>query len=278
MKKVMKYIIVSSVFIIGSFGVNGDKANASIRHRIMQAFRNMNCFSCLRTPPLNKEIKVKVKSKFIRQANNLSDNGITLGVPLKDFNEKAIRHYRDNRWYLQRRNSNGDTTTIIASSKPTVTDIKDGNVQVKYKNTAGEDVTVYHRGLPNWVSGKDIKQRLRQTGFLSTDTRRSSSSYSSGSESGETTNNTGNQHRVVFQANSIFGSNISDFDKSQIKKIDPRKWYYQYRLGNGKVVTVESDKDPNIAYSTSGIVTTNPQGNVKVPKYINWIKGADLLN
>ena len=161
MKKIMKYIIASSVFIMGSFVVNGDRANANIKNRIFSFFRNMNCINCLRRESLDKDIKVKVPSSLVPKANVLSREGIRLGVDIKDFDETNITRFRNDHWYLQRRKQDGTRVTIVSLNKPKVIGISDDTVHVKYKDRSGKDSIIFHQGIPNWIKGEDIKNKLR---------------------------------------------------------------------------------------------------------------------
>lgn len=161
MKKVMKYIIASTVFIMGSFVVNGDRANAGMRNRIVSFFRNLSCSNCLRREPLDRDIKVKVPSNLRAKANQLSRTGLRLGEDINGFDETNIRTFRNHHWYLQRRKQDGTSVTIVSLNKPKIIGINDDTVYVKYKDTSGKDAIIFHQGVPNWIKGEDIKNKLR---------------------------------------------------------------------------------------------------------------------
>lgn len=162
MKKVMKYIVVPSVFILGSFAVNVNKANATVRGRSGAGLvRNISCLV-----RLSSDIKIKVPPRYKAQANALHDNDNVVGVGLRNFNKGVIKNYSEEKWYLQKLNANGDTVTLVANGRPKVTNISGENVEVKYKNENNQDVVVTYKGFPNWHHGKDIMTKLADPGTL----------------------------------------------------------------------------------------------------------------
>ena len=166
MKKIMKYIITSSVFIIGSFGVNGIQANAGMRSRISGFFRNLNLLSNVRRERINENIKVEVPRKLVPQANYLHRRDLRLGVGIDDFDETQIRSFHNHHWYLQRRTENGEKITTVSISRPKIKDISGSLVKETYIDRGGSKNNISHHGLPNWHKGSDIKNRLQNNPFL----------------------------------------------------------------------------------------------------------------
>ena len=274
MKKVVKYIVTSGVFIITTMGVNGKIANAGIRSRISGFFRNINCLSCLRKESLNKGVKVKVAKGLTGKVNDLYGRKLISGVDVRNFDVEGIDKFNKNNWYLQRVNSKGEKVTLTATEKPVIFGIVGETVHQKYTKENGNEVTVFHTGIPNWIPGDKLKDKVKASrvknkvgidnlGFndksLSGSTDTSKSIVSTGSSG---------------SGSSFLGERIYSFDSSNIKKIKPDYWYHQHKTSSGKLVTLISDTNPDEDNAVKVIIKTGGDPQVK---NLHWVSGEDLL-
>lgn len=161
------YCCIKCIYI-GSISVNQDKVNAGIRNRIVNTFRNFISFTTLRRESLDKKIKVKVPSNLVHKANELSRRNIMVGVNIDNFDDDTFKNIKINKnyWYLQKRDANGESVNIISISKPKIFGIDEEIVHHKYVNENGVVITFFERGLPNWVSGGKLKERVKNKPVL----------------------------------------------------------------------------------------------------------------
>ena len=291
MKKVMKYIVASSVFILGSVSINEYKANAGMKNRIMTTLRNLNCFSCLKGESLNKNINAKVPKNLRSKANELYGRNVLSGVGIDDFDTSNIKDLNSNNWYLQRVNSKGNKITVVAKEKPEIFGIINETVHQKYTNSNGEEVTVFHKGIPNWISGSDLKNKIKMQ-------KRSSSKYRqdlvgidnlgfTDFDNSTTQNQNITPKRPTTQSNksnlsvrrgSDLGATNSTFDISEVNEVNPNSLYHQHKSENGKTITIISNGSSS-DLKGMGILQKKNQNNqeITVFKNLRWIKGKDLI-
>ena len=271
MKKTMKYILVSSVLIISSFGTNGSKVHAGIRNRIGSFFRNLNCFSSSNSKTLNNNLKIKVSNKVLSKANDLSSKGITLGVDIDNFDETAVNNLSNKKWYLQRKTSSGNIITMVANTEPKVIDVNGENVTVKFKDSTNNKIIAHHKGLPNWLSGKSINKKHKEGKFTALN------NTTTVEERESTQGNRLELRRSSIEQGNILGTDINRFDFSDLEDLNDKNWYNQFKFGRDNIVTVETGKEPSVVYGPGKYIIKNKEGKIEEKfKFINWIKGKDL--
>lgn len=254
MKKSVKCIVASSVFIIGS-GTNVNKAKG-IRNRLISIFRIISFRN-----GLNSNIKLNISSSLVNKANDLFSKNIEIGLGIDEFDPKAIEVIKSKNWYLQRKNHLGDLLTLVSKTKPKITDIDGkGNVKVEYRDINNKKVTAYHIGLPRWLSGVDIKNKLKKIKYINLNEHKLSLDVSISSE----------------KRTNIIGLGIEGFDTSGID-IKADKWYHQHNFGDGGPITIKLNDEPSVLYANRNFISKNADGNLESSfKYTRWVKGIDL--
>ena len=305
MKKIMKYIVTSSVFIIGSFSINEHKANAGMKNRIVTAFRSLNCFRCLKGEPLNKNIKAKVPKGLTHQANELYGRNIISGVGIDDFDTSNVTPINSNNWYLQRVNSKGDKVTIVSKDRPEIFGIVNDTVHQTYIKNNGEEVTVFHKGIPNWIPGNDLKNKIKMQkrssnknrqnvtgidnlGFTDFDSntlpnqnltsKRTSSKGSSSSVVSTQSGQSQEGRQAISRRGSDLGATSNNFDVTELSEVNPDHLYHQHKSGDGRTVTMVSNGSSK-DHDELGILRKTGTGNQAITEFkkLRWVTGKDLI-
>lgn len=156
MKRKTKFMIGSSVFMLGVTGIGTLKAHATGRigsnlgfgmEVFLKNFHGRGTYGVTSGVNIDRKFKSQVQSMVKRgQTTGLDSRDIILGSP---------RAYSASNYYFKTL-INGRKHMYTAVNKPDVTNIDGLNVTVKYTDVNGMEKTLTTTGFPKWISGLDI--------------------------------------------------------------------------------------------------------------------------
>lgn len=160
MKKKLKYLATASIFVIGTFVLNNNIANATLKQRILNFFgivRNLGRGSYSAADGL------KVDPDKKKNLETLIMAGYTTGRDSYNFDTSKVKGgIKNNKYYYQGKDNSGNMVTLESKHKPKVSDIYRKVVTIKYKTTDGKEGSTSTLGVPIWTPGVHINADLKK--------------------------------------------------------------------------------------------------------------------
>lgn len=105
---------------------------------------------------------LKISSKLKNKVDKLIEQNKITGKDISDFDNSLVKKLYFNHFYYQDIDSDGNIINFISKEEPKVLKVDDNNVTVQYINENGEKSVLTTNGLSRWLSGLDIKRKLRK--------------------------------------------------------------------------------------------------------------------